>query len=157
MPIRSLQKPSGRWCVHCKPGSGCTIHATRPDECRSFFCQWMIDPRLGPEWKPERSKFVLTSDRTGNHVQVRCDPGFPQAWRAKPYNSMMRQWAAELRPLHGTITVMVGMNVTLVAPEGEFPLGVMREDDRIHMEFSGTRLARVRLVKNSEAGVDQRA
>lgn len=147
LPIRALQKPIGRWCAHCKPGAGCTIHDTRPDECRGFFCMWLIEPRLGPEWKPEKSKLVITGDATGRNLQIRCDPGFPQAWRQEPYHSVIRKWAIGARAEKGVITVTVGMNATVIAPEGEFPLGVMEENDRIYLDFSGTRLVGARLIK----------
>jgi hypothetical protein len=42
------------------------------------------------------------------------------------------------------------MSATVIAPEGEFPLGAMQEDDRIFLQFSGARLAAVRLVKTSD-------
>jgi hypothetical protein len=145
--IRDLDKPAGRWCPHCKPGRGCAIHPTRPDECRTFFCLWMVDRDLGPEWKPERAKFVITNDRTGVNLMIRCDPGFPQAWRQEPYHSVIRRWANAARAHRGTVIVAVNMTVTLLAPEGEFPLGPMQEDDRVFLEFSGPRLTAARLVK----------
>src|SRR5258707_4525960 len=59
--IRELSKPAGRWCVHAVRGAGCAIHPNRPRSCRDFFCSWLVDPNLGPGWKPEVSRFVLSS------------------------------------------------------------------------------------------------
>src|SRR4051812_32045712 len=60
--VPALDKPVGQWCGYCKPGRGCGIHLMRPDHCRSFHCLWMTETWLGPEWKPERSKIVLSID-----------------------------------------------------------------------------------------------
>ena len=38
------------------------IYEDRPDTCKSFYCMWLIDPTLGPEWKPEKSHFVVALD-----------------------------------------------------------------------------------------------
>src|SRR5438477_5505751 len=85
MSIEELAKSAGRWCPSCEPGRGCLIHATRPSECRAFNCLWLIDGRIGEHWKPGRSKLVLTTSQDG--IEIRCDPGFPDAWRKEPFRS----------------------------------------------------------------------
>ena len=60
-PVPELNKPAGKWCPHIAQGAGCGIHETRPLHCREFFCLWMTDPTMPDEWKPERSKIVLTT------------------------------------------------------------------------------------------------
>jgi hypothetical protein len=46
--VDALAKPPGTWCMHCAPGNGgCTIYDSRPTECRSFYCAWMVSPSLG--------------------------------------------------------------------------------------------------------------
>jgi hypothetical protein len=45
------------------------------------------------------------------------------------------------------------MAATVIAPEGEFPLGTMQEDDRIYLDFSGGHLIGARLVKETRAAV----
>src|SRR4029450_3980750 len=57
--VPDLDKPRSVWCPHCVAGKGCGIHVKRPNICRTFFCNWLLDEALGPEWKPERCKFVL--------------------------------------------------------------------------------------------------
>ena len=55
--------------------------------------------------------------------------------------------AAQARPYDGMVIVTVGRRVTLVAVEGEFPLGIKKDDDRIARQISNHRLVSVRLVK----------
>jgi hypothetical protein len=55
---------AGVMCPHAAPPQGCTIHATRPQVCRSYFCGWHHLPSLGEDWRPDRSD-VLISFRSG--------------------------------------------------------------------------------------------
>jgi len=148
--IGALAKPAGAWCAHCRIGRGCAIYETRPQECRTFFCMWLADARLGDEWKPDLSKMVVTTADEGRTVEIRCDPGFPQAWRREPYRSQIAQWAEAARSYDGMVIVAVGRLVTLVAVEGDFPRGVMADDDRIAREVFDHRLVSVRLVKKQD-------
>jgi len=56
--IRELAKPPGQWCPHCRPGRGCAIYESRPEECRTFGCLWLAG--YGPDRiRPDRSRVVL--------------------------------------------------------------------------------------------------
>src|SRR5262245_7587478 len=76
--VPALEKPRGTWCSHCERGTGCRIYETRPDACRTFLCGWLVNPRFGAEWKPERSKIVdrkstrLNSSHLGISYAVFC-------------------------------------------------------------------------------------
>jgi len=145
--VPALEKPRGTWCSHCERGTGCRIYETRPDACRTFLCGWLVNPRFGAEWKPERSKIVITVARGGNGLDFQCDPGFPRAWHKEPYHSQILHLAAVAAAHDGIISVCVGRRMTVIAPEGEFPLGEVGNDDQIIREYSGKRLVGIRLVK----------
>ena len=81
-------------------------------------------------------------------IEVRCDPGYPAAWRKEPYYSQIRAWAQAARQQQGIVLIFVGDSRTLIAPEGEFPLGRIRVEDLV-LEFSGDRLTGVRLEQGS--------
>jgi hypothetical protein len=147
--VGALNKAAGSWCRHCEIGRGCSVYDGRPQECREFLCVWLADARLGEEWKPDRSKLVVTTADEGRTVEIRCDPGFPQAWRQEPYHGQILEWAAVARTYDGMVIVSVGKRVTLVAVEGEFPLGIVEPEDRIAREISGHRLLGVRVVRNA--------
>jgi hypothetical protein len=147
MAIETLAKPAGAWCRHCKPGQGCLIHPERPDECRDFACLWLTDARLGPEWKPSRAKLVLTTSDDG--IEVRCDPGFPDAWRKAPYRHQIRQWAASGETHDVTVLVIVNARMILVTAEREFDLGIVRPDQRIVREIEGNRVVGATVVEAS--------
>ena len=48
-------------CPH-HTGDGCGIYETRPQTCRTFFCQWRYDPILAEEWRPDLSGVVVTTE-----------------------------------------------------------------------------------------------
>lgn len=79
MAIEELAKPESSWCRYCKPDHGCMMYANRPTECESFRCVWLINDLLDDQWRPNKSKLVLTT--SGDGIDIRCDPGFPDAWR----------------------------------------------------------------------------
>jgi hypothetical protein len=129
--VPSLRKPAGKWCNHCTPGKGCGIHETRPDDCRSFFCLFMTEDWLGPEWKPEISKFVIALDPISRYMLVRVDPGQPRAWMKEPYLSQFRRWAEAMLLRGELVIVFVNQHATLVSSDGMTELGVVGPDERI--------------------------
>ena len=135
LSIEDLNKPAGRWCSHCSPGNGCGIHAMRPVVCRGFYCEWMTSKGLGPEWKPERSKFVLSRTNEGRRLTAHVDPGYPSAWRATPYYENFKIWAAEAArqdPMH-QIDVMVGERLTVVLPDRDVEVGLVASDELVQL------------------------
>lgn len=129
--VPALEKPAGSWCRHCKPGLGCGIHDTRPQHCRSFFCLWMTQAWLGPEWKPERAKMVLTVDPGTGFLLVQVDPGAPNAWRTEPYYRHLKQWAAGAVARQRQVVVFINKSATVILPDRDVPLGVLGPQDRI--------------------------
>lgn len=133
-----LDKPAGTWCRHCRPGRGCGIHETRPAYCRSFHCLWMTQGWLGPEWKPDRAKMVLTIDPTTSFMLVQVDPGAPNNWRTEPYYGHLKQWAAAGLPRRRHVVVFLNKSATVILPDRDVPLGVIGPSDRIVVRESAT-------------------
>jgi len=150
MAVPEIDKQRGTWCPHCLRGKGCGIYAHRPDGCRAFLCGWLTNPRFGPEWKPDRSKIVITVNRDGNGLNFQCDPGFPDAWRKEPYYGQIKKLAAIAAHYDGWISVTERSNLTFVTPEHEFPLGEVGERDEFVREYSGGCLVGVRVIKAAE-------
>jgi hypothetical protein len=148
MAIEELEKLAGRWCSHCNPGRGCLVYANRPAECQSFSCMWLANELLDERWKPNRSKLVLTTSDDG--IEVRCDPGFPDAWRREPFGSEIREWALSGEAHDVTVVIIVGQKMILVTSEREFDLGIVGADERIVRELEGRRVVGAMVVKASE-------
>jgi hypothetical protein len=144
-PVPELGKPSGRWCQHIAQGRGCGIHETRPPVCRAFWCQWIENDELGPEWKPEISKFVLSIYPGSNSLAVTIDPASPANWRKEPYLSGLRRFAAAALAQGDQVIVFRGDIGTAVLPDGEMELGRIAPGDRI-----------VTLKRGAEYGVEVR-
>lgn len=131
--VPAVESPAGRWCRHALSGKGCGIHTTRPQHCRNFHCLWMTESWLGPEWKPDRAKMVLTLDPVSRFMNVQVDSGQPNAWRRAPYHDQLKRWAAASLPLARLVLVHVNRATTVVLPDRDVPLGVFGESDRIVM------------------------
>jgi hypothetical protein len=133
-----LEKPAGVWCRHCLKTSGCAIYGRHPDECREFHCGWLVNPEFGAEWYPRRSKMVLTFDRRVNRVGVHVDSGSPDAWRHKPYFDQLKRWARDGVERRLQVVVYVVDKVTVILPDKEVALGVLRPDDQIVVSVTRT-------------------
>jgi hypothetical protein len=82
-------KPNHEWCSHAKPGcGGCGIYRTRPESCREFHCQWLLNSRHPDYWFPAKSKIVInaTINKEGKkYITFIVDPAYPNRWREEPY------------------------------------------------------------------------
>jgi hypothetical protein len=131
MEIATISKPPGSWCWHCKPPQGCTIYANRPKECVTFDCLWLINPKLGEEWKPNRCKMVLVTDLGGKRLIAHVDPQQPDAWKRQPYYALLRDWARRSMSFGGQIIAAVGRRMYMIFPDRDVDLGVVGLDEFI--------------------------
>jgi hypothetical protein len=137
--IKELEKPSGRWCRHAVIGKGCGIYEDRPPVCQSFHCQWILDARLGPEWKPERAKFILYRDRERDEVfNVAVDVAFPDAWTKPPFFAAIKNWGVEGAHLGRLVMVHIGTRWIAVLPDRLVELGNIAGDFVLERERDRT-------------------
>jgi len=147
--LPQAQSPAGKWCRHCAPGKGCTIHATRPQVCRKFFCGWMVSASLGQEWKPERARLIIRlipADGASLCVAVDVDEGFPTAWQRPDIHARLKRIAASA----GGVVVSIGRRRIVVLPDRDVDVGVVGDDEEVEVMGGGT-LAEVRKVKRRAA------
>jgi hypothetical protein len=141
MSITELQKPAGIWCHHHKQGAGCGIHPLRPYSCRGVYCEWMLVKNLGPEWKPERSKFALFRTNGGRRITAHVDPGFPGAWKRAPYYEQLKKWSAwglQQRPDMHMVDVMIAARCIVVLPDRDIDLGVISDGETVRLDRFGS-------------------
>jgi hypothetical protein len=121
--IKELDKPFDVWCTHAVRGKGCGIYADRPAVCRAFYCGWMLDACFGPEWKPEKSKFIIWSPPGGGNLTIRVDPDFPTAWTKAPFYAQIKRWAVDAAGRNQFVLVRIGLRVIVVLPDRDADLG----------------------------------
>lgn len=102
VPDVEPKKPPHDWCSHAlhptkKTGAstlvpapscgGCGIYASRPESCRAFHCQWLIDIRHPDYWYPLKSKIIIHAviENGSKFVNFIVDPAYPLRWREQPY------------------------------------------------------------------------
>ena len=129
--VPAVESLAGQWCRHTQAGQGCGIHATRPDHCRAFHCLWMTETWLGPEWKPDRAKMVLSLDPVTRNMNVQVDPGQANQWRREPYYGQLKRWAAASVAKGRHVLVHVNKATTVVLPDRDVALGLLGPEDRI--------------------------
>jgi hypothetical protein len=134
LPIFGLPKPKprGQWCPHCKPGrGGCVIYESRPEECRIFYCGWLMG-HLPPEWYPQHSKMVVAfyprPFGVGSDCLVTVDPAYAGRWREEPYYSQIKQNAVSWLTSNTRTFVRIGTQVIAVFPSSDVDLGEVEMD-----------------------------
>jgi hypothetical protein len=151
---KEFEKPAGEWCRHAITGKGCGIYATRPQLCQAFYCSWMLDAALGPEWKPERAKFVLYPQRNKIHLQIAVDPAFPNAWTRAPYYAHIKRWAREGAERGRFVFVSIRRRTIVVLPDRDADIGDVSPEDGIEIarRFGPTGFEYDIKVRRSDAG-----
>ena len=129
--IPELDKGPGQWCRHVVQARGCGIHETRPGVCRLFFCHWMRNGRLGPEWRPDVAKFVMYTEMEGRRLVLAPDAGTPTSWRRSPYLAQIRRWATLGASSNNQVLVFIGRRAIAVLPDRDEDLGAVEVGDRI--------------------------
>jgi hypothetical protein len=129
--VRSINKPAGVWCQHCKAGTGCTIYGDRPTECSEFVCGYLVLPGLGPEWKPSVSHLMISSEGHEGRLNIHVDPNRPEAWRKQPYYAWIKEWSRKVTADRGQVTVMIGRRVIAILPDQDVDFGSVAPDELI--------------------------
>ena len=139
--VVALAKPAGTWCPHSLRSKGCAIYDSRPAGCRDFYCEWMLSEKLGPEWKPDRARFVLMVTATG-HLSLGVDPGFPTAWRQPLYYEALCRWARERAEAPWSawpgVDVWIGRKCIIILPDGEKDLGLVNDEEEVRIDRTMT-------------------
>ena len=131
MGVAEVSKAPGQWCAHIVKGGGCSIYADRPASCRSFHCEWLQSATLGPEWRPDRARFVLSWEEDKQKLSIVVDPAQPAAWRREPYFSKIRAWALRGREDGTEIMVCINDRRIAVFSDREVDLGVVNPDHKV--------------------------
>lgn len=123
LEVEALYKNAGQWCRFHKAGLGCTSHQLRPKACRDFDCVWRQEDWLGPEWKPDTSRFVLAWEYGGDCLAVHVDPQQPNAWKRDPYGVTLRALAERHMGENRIVMIVDPTKRTLLMPDKEIVVG----------------------------------
>jgi hypothetical protein len=131
MAVQALDKPVGTWCQHCAPGAGCKIHPTRPQECRTFSCLWLADPKFPENLRPDRTKVVFALEHGGGRIAAYVDPSQPAAWRHGETYALLRRMAVVAADTRRQVVVFVRDAATAILPDRDVALGPVRLGQQI--------------------------
>ena len=131
--VAELKKPADVWCGHCNKAKGCKIYDTRPQECRTFYCLFLLGADFPELWRPSKSKLVLYGQ--GNDVVVHVDPGAPGAWLSEPFYTALKGLAENQGPLGGMVSARIGRRCIVFKPDGHIDLGALGDDETVRFSF----------------------
>lgn len=130
MSVDVLEKPAGVWCQHCTVGSGCRIHATRPNACRDFYCGYLTYPGLDESWRPSLSRLVVRVNSGSGWIGIHVDPQRPDAWRKEPYYSKLKEFSRRAPASKLVVLVFIGLRTWAIYPDRDVDLGVAAKGDK---------------------------
>lgn len=106
-------------CKFCN--AGCTIYNKRPEPCKDFNCEWLVDENIPEELRPDKSHVIFEKIfDTGVYVGL-ADPNYITTINKKPLTDFIQ--ALNDRE------ISVIMSSFSTAPKLFFlPKGVQKED-----------------------------
>ncbi len=128
LEVVTLKKPRHKWCPDCAIGSGCKIYESRPQECRDFYCGWMIDASMPDHWAPRHSRMVLAFNSRQNQVMINVDPDRVDIWHKPPYVDDLHVWARQAMAQGRVLLLRAGRDVWALLPDRPKNLGPVRDD-----------------------------
>ena len=95
----------------------------------------MINPALGPEWKPDRAKFVLYGDAPSTgRIDIAVDPAFPNAWMKEPFFALIKQWVSDGIERDLIVLVQIGPRFVAVLPNRIVELGKVDTSEEVSIK-----------------------
>ena len=138
LSVPALRKEPGVWCEHCEVGSGCRIYADRPDACRTFACEFLLDATLTEAWRPSTSRLVLVESKPEKLLIAYVDPQRPDVWKKEPYYSKLKAWSKTRAATRENVVVYVGRRVIVIGPENDVDVGHVGPDETIAVTIKPT-------------------
>lgn len=114
LEIDHFKKPMGVLCTHCKKSTGCDIYGQRPQVCRDFECDWLMERSLPPQLRPDKVGTILMEDPDNEDYQAVCEATKPMAWRHPLVFKHLVQQAKAGR----TVVAKCGLRAWRVYPDG---------------------------------------
>lgn len=128
LEVVALKKPRQKWCPDCAIGKGCNIYETRPEECRAFYCGWMVDAGIPDHWAPKHSRMVLAYNISQNQVMVHVDASRGDAWRQPPFITDLQNMARHAASRGRLFLLRSGQEAWALLPDRAKNLGTVRDD-----------------------------
>jgi hypothetical protein len=95
----------------------------------------MLNPALGPDWKPDRAKFVLYGDAPSTgRIDIVVDPAFPNAWTKEPYFAAIKKWISDGIGRDLIVLVQIGPRYVAVLPNRTVDLGKVDTAEKVSIK-----------------------
>lgn len=116
LEIVELKKPAGPACPNCILTGGCKIYLKRPQVCRDFECNWLLERALPATLRPDKVGTILMEDDDTGEYRAVCAPAKPLAWRHPLVFAHLLAMAKSGR----TVVAKAGLNAWRIFPSGEW-------------------------------------
>jgi len=90
--IPELNKPKRSVCPNSSC-NGCEVYDSRPQSCRNFTCEWLVNPDIGDDWYPQKSGLVIFFSENNGQVFLNFHCRDEGSWKKEPYHSQIKFYA----------------------------------------------------------------
>ncbi len=92
LPIPEAKSEHSQLCSHCN--KGCNIYDKRPNMCKEFNCDWLLDETIPEELRPDKCNVIFEYI---NKYSVLCLVHFNDlnAWNREPVMNYMKKLNSE--------------------------------------------------------------
>ena len=59
LPIPEAKSEHSKLCSHCVLKKGCNIYNKRPNMCKDFNCNWLLDDTIPEELRPDKCNIIF--------------------------------------------------------------------------------------------------
>ena len=116
LEIHEFEKPAGPLCKNCVVARGCKIYDRRPQVCRDFECEWLVDRFLPQPLRPDRVGVILMEDDESDEYRAVCPPEKPFGWlKPQVFKHLLEQARAGR-----TVVAKAGLNSWRIFASGEW-------------------------------------
>jgi len=117
LDLPELAKPTGQLCHYCVDGSGCSVHAIRPQTCRIWFCLWRA-VELSDDWRPDHSGVIVRPDGVQEGIITLYVIRPSEFLAGEDFFATVAHWIAE--------GIQIALSVP--GPEGTYPVRAVVTD-----------------------------
>ena len=127
LEVKIFDKPENTRCKYLT--HNCSIHPTRPEVCRNFFCGWAKG--LMPESLPPYKSHILVEVLSEDIILVTVDPNHSGEWQRGRVKEELEKFIEE----GYAVIIRDGNAKFMKAPEGRDLLEVAKEVKQIAVDM----------------------
>lgn len=121
--VPEYNSPENKYCEHCTPGAGCSVHDSRQQVCQDFQCLWLKQDQIPEGLRPDRCGMMFEKPAYTTSYIGYTVPDSPKAYEDPDVGLLIRK----ITEAGNSVLVCSGRDRLLFLSEGDNSQQVMNE------------------------------